>query len=355
MTPSESLEVFGSEIGFSYYNGSDYTDSTFRYNGAVTVWGVENSAEFSNDLTAYTYLRYISDTVSGVIYNNNYITVDIAPSYSIFDTQQIHSCIALSTSSPVSTVYQSPAWDWVISGQSIHAENDVESSSGSGVYAGIELYSVKHTFVPFDWGSQSLFSGYSLRATFNGNNPSSNVYFLLIACPYISQGAEGSQGTFTTTSQANINVNVDVDMTETNSLLEDIKDALSGIWSGITGVFVPDQSFVTGWRSDMSDVLCDSFGKYTELDSTLSRVQNAFTQTSGSAVVSFPGVSPPNVGQIISSSQVSAIPPALQGLLPEIKFAFNVLATMLFVNGMKRKFDEIIHGKVVTESESQVL
>ena len=73
MTPAESLEVFGSEIGFSYFNGTDYADSTFRYSSAVTVSSVDNSAEFSTDLTSYTYLRYISDTVSGISYNYNYI------------------------------------------------------------------------------------------------------------------------------------------------------------------------------------------------------------------------------------------------------------------------------------------
>ena len=230
MTPAESLEVFGSEIGFSYFNGTDYADSTFRYSSAVTVSSVDNSAEFSTDLTSYTYLRYISDTVSGISYNYNYITVDIAPSYSIFDTEQIHSCIALSTLYPVSTAYQSPAWDWVVAGQSIHSENPVESSTGSGVFAGLELYSTKYTFVPFDFISQSTTSGYSLRATFNGNNAIGNTFYLLIACPYISTQAEGSNGTFATTSTSG-----NVDLSETNGLLGGIVQILNDIHDSLFG------------------------------------------------------------------------------------------------------------------------
>ena len=241
LTPNEALEVFGSVIPFKYYNGSGFTDAVFTYNSTVSITSPSvHSASGSFTYEGTTFLEYRA-YANALNTNPSYITVDIQPTYSIFDTTQIHSVIALSdgnsTSKYLSTAtYQSPAWDWMYDGIHYHIENHDESASGSGYYAYLTHSGRNFTYICADLTSYSLASGYSYRATFSGNQiPSGSYYRLLIGVPYIDDDSSAAPGTSDSGGGGGggggdiiVTVNVDVDMSGVESRLDDINSAIYG-------------------------------------------------------------------------------------------------------------------------------
>lgn len=284
LTPNEAQQVFGSSIPFSYFDGSDYVDGEFLYSGTVSYNSVSGDTPDSwSDYTGATYLEYVS-TAQGLNTNVNYVTVKISPTYSLFNTDQITSLIALSSSSSVSTTYQSPSWDWVIGGDRYHYENRLDNGNGSySMISFAQRANSPSTFVPMNFSSQSLTSGYSLEAQFCGNtvmtstSAGSNRYkiYLRIMCPYVSSDSEASNGVFTTTSSANVNVNVD--MSETNGILGTISQTLSGIGqsilNGITSIFVPDPNYI----QTKVDAIYDKFAWWRSIVTTWNSFYDSFS------------------------------------------------------------------------------
>lgn len=235
-------------IPFKYYNGSGFTDAVFTYNSTVSITSPSvHSASGSYTYDGTTFLEYRA-SASGLNTNPSYITVDIQPTYSIFDTTQIHSVIALSdgnsTSKYLSTAtYQSPAWDWMYDGTHYHIENHDESASGSGYYAYLTHSGRNFTYICADLSSQSLASGYSYRATFSGNQiPTGSYYRLLIGVPYIDDDSSASPGTSDSGGGGGggggdiiVTVNVNVDNSGVESRLDDVNSGLADINSALYG------------------------------------------------------------------------------------------------------------------------
>lgn len=254
MTSQEALSLFGSEISAKYFDGTGYTDITFYYQ---TTWanGFNNYGSVESEdssLSMYKNQPYLVYTASatGVNYSNSYVTVDIRPEYSIFDTTQIHSCIALSCGDASqyvsSAAYNSPSWDWYWNGSRVHTENSALSSSGSGTYAVLKNVFTNSsissfTFVPINLTSSAKSSGYSVQASFWGNRTFYNKYCLCIMLPYVDTDSSGSNGTFTTVTTGSsggggdINITVDVNLDDTNSKLDGIAGIVSDVLSALDG------------------------------------------------------------------------------------------------------------------------
>lgn len=235
MTAQEALEVFGSQISAQYFDGSDYVDCTFSYDSVQSVTSIDSTASYQFGVGAQ-FLRYYCFLSPGTVQQNPaYITFDIKPTYSILNTTQIHSFIALSSRLRVGTSYQSPSWDWSVGGSTVHLENrDLSSASGSGYYASLYGGGVTNAvFVPFDYSSAQMTSAYSYRATFSGNygmGDNSNRYALCIGIPYIDNNATGATGTLPPEeSQPDINVNVNVDLSGVESRLDDVQSGLGDV------------------------------------------------------------------------------------------------------------------------------
>lgn len=241
MTPTEALAVFGSELSGEYFNGSDYTPCTFTYDTTTTIFDKSIGSGYSwgeyLSASGTTWLVYRSNFSANT--NPQYVTVEVRPTYSIFDTSQIHTCIALSSGGNantfISTTYQSPAWDWYIGGTNVHLENSATSYATS-VRSWIKFNYDKYvlcSYVPLDFTSQSKTSGYSLRADFYGNT-GNNGYILLLGCPYVDSDSTASEGTFTTGGGSgggdiNVNVTVDVDLSDTNSKIDGVAGAVQAV------------------------------------------------------------------------------------------------------------------------------
>lgn len=349
MTPAEALETFGQSIDCKFFNGTDYTDSTFTYNGVwSTVYGDHSGGSWTYEGTQF--LEYTSNIEPTT--NPQYITFDISPLYSLFDTSQIHTVICLSTGSDnsVSTSYQSPSWDWIYDGQQYHLENSSEGDI-SGQYAYIRSDYQNFTFVPCDLTSSRLASGYSYRAVFSGNRGNYPCR-LLIGLPYVSADASGSQGTFTTSSSGDINVNVDVDMSETNSkldeqtgLLQSIKEGISGIFESIknalVSVFVPDDGFMDDFKTDMQDLLSEHLGGLYQAVSAIDDIFDRFGEARAKGSIHIDAVNIPLAGETLTLGNWD-VPLKVDGLnllYDGIAFIIDFLAIAGFLNMCRKKLE----------------
>lgn len=240
MTSGDVLAMYGTSIPAQYYNGSEYVDFEFLYDSQQQIDSVYSSIAYPDSVyVGAPYLLYYAsvDDLPSYSTDPNHITVEIKPQYSITNTQFIHTFIGLTDYGSNSTVYQSPSYDWVWSGQSVHIENsatDPSVSGGQAVFGSSAIGSGNHvwaTFVPVDLTTSALTSGYSVKADFSGNDISNrSALGLCIGIPYVSSGASGSAGTLPPEqSQPDINVNVSVDMAGVESRLDGVQSGLGDV------------------------------------------------------------------------------------------------------------------------------
>ena len=124
MSVPDTRQIIGDSIPFTYYNGSEYVDSSATYLDYITSLREysENPAGF---VTGVTYLRY-AYTATGINSSPNFIQFRIQPTYSIYDTEYLYTCFGLSRVTNLSispSAYQSPNTDWYIAGSNINFSN----------------------------------------------------------------------------------------------------------------------------------------------------------------------------------------------------------------------------------------
>lgn len=234
LTVNETREFIGSSFDVTYYNGTNYVTTTASYNSSVSFYS-ETSENPSGFFSGTTWLQY-RITANNINSSPAYVTVHCEPSYSLFDTEYIYTCFALSrvTNQGISSAaYQSPNSDWYIAGSNINFANRNESSAGSGTYAYITLSNIQCSYVPIVHRSQSTFSAYSIDAEFSGGFSSLLSFYVM--CPYVSDNASGASGTFDT-SAATTGTNsggVSVDLSGVESQLAGVGDDVGLIVSAI--------------------------------------------------------------------------------------------------------------------------
>lgn len=239
MAASDVLQYYGTRIPAQYYNGTEYVDFEFVYSSQSSIDSVYSSTSFPDSVyVGAPFLLYYADVSNLPNYNTSVgqVTVEVMPQYSITNTAFIHTFIGLQDLGSNSTVYQSPSYDWVWSGDSVHFENSAGDPSTSGGQAcfGDASSSASHlwyTFVAVDLSASSLTSGYSVRASFSGNDVrgSSNVFGLALGLPYVSAGASGSAGTLPPSGGGGDNITVNVDMSGVESRLDAVQSGLGDV------------------------------------------------------------------------------------------------------------------------------
>lgn len=368
LTPNESLEVFGSVISFKFYNGSGYTDAQFTYNSTVTITSPSvHSADGSYTYEGTTFLEYRA-SANSLSTDPSYITVDIQPTYSIFDTMQIHSVIALSdgnsTSKYLSTAtYQSPAWDWMYDGTHYHIENRDESASGSGYYAYLTHSGRNFTYICADLTSQSLASGYSYRATFSGNQiPTGSYYRLLIGVPYIDSDSSAAAGTSGSGSGSVSGSGVDMGPTNTileeqTGLLQQIKQGIQGFFdtikNALVSVFVPSSDFMNEFKADMQDLLSDHLGGLYQAVSAIDDIFDRFGDARAKGSIHIDAVQIPLAGEYLTLGNwdVPLKQDGLSLLYDGIAFIIDFLAVAAFLNMCRNKLEIFLNpdSEVITD------
>lgn len=357
MTPQEALQVFGQDINAQYFDGTSYTDCVFQYDSVQSITSIDSESSYQFGVGSQ-FLRYYCFLSPGTVQQNPaYITFDISPTYSIMNTSQIHTFIALSSRLSISNAYQSPSWDWSVGGSTVHLENNDCISFGSTTRARLFADGVSNaSFVPFDFSSASTTSGYSFRATFSGNygmTDNSNRYALCIGLPYISSDASGATGTLPPESSGtDINVNVNVDMSETNEkldeqtgILQSIKQGIQGIFdtikNALVSVFVPDSDFMDDFKDDMQDLLSDHLGGLYQAISAIDDIFDRFVEARAKGSIHIDAVQIPLAGETLTLGNwdVPLKQDGLSLLYDGIAFIIDFLAVAAFLNMCRNKLE----------------
>lgn len=356
LTVQETRDFIGSSIPFTYYNGSQYVDAVATYDSSDTCTAEtsENPAGFP---VGATFLRYRFQA-NNINSSPNYITFRITPTYSIFDTEYLYTCFAVTkyTSQNVSSsAYQSPNSDWFISGSNINFANRNETAADSGSYAYLNFQNLNALYVPIVHRQQNTFSAYAVD--FEASGGVANLGYFYVMCPYVSGAAFGQSGTFASSSApvtgttpvygSVVIPDINIDMDETNSILSDILQGIGNIGSVIVSIFSPSEQQVIDFHDNLIDLLEDTFGGQAETADALDDVKAAISDSEPVDTLYFPAISV--MGFTIPEQSVNLVP--LPELLPYIKLGFDFLATILFINVIRLKIDEIIHGKIVVEND----
>lgn len=367
MTVAETRQFIGDSFPVKYYTQSGYVDATAHYDSSYTAGGYSETSEsplgFMVGNGSVSWLFY-TVSASGVNTTPTEVTCQLQPTYSIFDTEYIYTCFALSSGAnayavPSSSTYNSPTSNWYVGGSVNNFRNSAESASGSGLHSYLNLgYSMRFTYIPIVASSQSAFSAYSMDCNFYGNSTSYNSYIFAVMCPYVSGSAVGGSGVFTTASgsgSGDVNVNVDIDMDETNGLLEDIKDGISGIGDTILGLFVPDEQFMEDWKDDMQDLLEDHLGGLYEAVATLDDFWDQFQNIQTKQEIYIPACHIPLAGTdfVLGDWHVPLKPAGIpQILYTSLALIVDFLAIMSFLKMCRNKLEIFLNpDSEVVESD----
>lgn len=349
---SDTRALIGDSIPFTYYNGQNYVDSTATYLDSVTSLS-ETSEAPAGFVSGVTYLRY-SYNASGINSSPNFIQFRILPTYSIYDTEYLYTCFALSrvTLSSISpAAYQSPNTDWYVAGSSINFANRNETASGSGNYAYLTFSGSQALYVPIVHRQQSTFSAYSTDFEASGSIPALGYFYVM--CPYVSGDAFGQSGTFAPSSGGSVSGTTattsggqggvqSVDLTETNGLLGRIEVILSGIVDGIKGLFIPDDEFLSDWVDDMKQLLEDHLGGLYQAITMSTTFMQQFQSVTAKQSIYLPATSIPLAGETFTIGpytlplKVDGLPAALYD---GIAYIIDFLAAVAFLRMCRNKLE----------------
>lgn len=361
LTTEAALSYFGDEIPVTYHTSDGNVETVFRYYGSDTFPNIpaysSSLSDYDADYQAYVsnaqFLLYTAD-LTGIINDPTQITVDLAPQYSIFNTNQIVCCIGLSGTNYSPDAYVSASWDWYYNGQTEHFESPT-NEYGYGLRA--QSQSLNHWFniVPVKMQSQNTASGYSIRSVFPVGQQSC---YLCIGCPYVSLGSSGESGisgiqTGTTVTTSTVNGGASVDLGETNGLLGGIIDAVVNlgdfIVDGVSGLFVPEEGFIESFENDLAELLQDTFGGIDN-DMLINVIADLLAHGATESVT-FPAINVPLTNFSTPAYSVPLKPNSagLHSFYEAIALAIDLAATCAVLNLVQEKIKAFLVGEKVVD------
>lgn len=265
LTPRETRDLIGATIPARCYNGNGYTDFTFSYGGTASVISVTGS-NVAGISAGDTVIYYTADLTT-VSTDPQYITCDIRPEYSFFDTQYIYQYIALSSNysypTPATSAYAPPSWRWHDSrtGDIIYESQSTYNNGANYGYfrTAVDGQTWDSTFVEALLQGSADFSAYSYRACFYGNSLQNGRYTLFVSCPKVTDTSTMASGTGITGTSGGGSGDVNVSVIVDNS---DVVSALSGLGSypaetATTVATLPPDLDIEGALTGANDILDD--------------------------------------------------------------------------------------------------
>ena len=362
LTPSEARAVFGETLSVTFFDGSDYVDTTASYFGKYAIQRVFSETTYDSvyaGAEALVYQVNISATTSD---NVSYVTVRARPRYSIIGTSQLHTWIGCVSNSTIGTVFQSPAWDWTIG----HFENHDLAEVNSGTRAYLRLGGSVYSFVPVDYSSQSEFSTYCTDATFFGNRTTGGL-FIAIGIPYVDSDSTAESGTNVAgaggSGGSGGNVNVNIDLSETNeelatqtgifnSILAWIGQFFNELSSTVRSWFIPSQNFFENWIDELMDVITDHFLPHLPLNGQIENIASDLAAALGEGgvqAVNFPAISVPGTDFSMPSYSVPLVPSGMEDSIEYLKLMIDCLCTVWVFNMVLNRIHAIIVGETSVE------
>lgn len=338
MDTSEALQVFGSSFQVTYYNGSDYVSTTATYtNGTRTLQNAVGDYPSGAECLQYTA------PVVNLSHNPEYITLDIRPQYSIFNTTQLHTAIMVyCTQNAAVPPYQTPDWRWTVNGNESIFYGVLDSND---IIDTVYVASDRCIYIPVDLSQQATFQANSVRVTFVAPvSVYNNNLYIYLAPPYLSNDAFGESGTGsqTTTTSSSSSGGGEVDLEETNGLLDGILDAISGLGNMILGLFIPSQEFLEDWIDAMKEMLEDHLGGIYEAVEEIVDMFDSITGVSATNSFHVDAVNIPLAGTNLTLGnwdvplKTQAIP---QIAYDALAYIIDFLVSAAFLNMCKRKLE----------------
>lgn len=114
---------------------------------------------------------------------------------------------------------------------------------------------------------------------------------------------------------------------------------------GIKGLFIPSEEDITNMKDKWDTLLSDRFGALYQVGTLISDYASAFTEQS-KGTITFPSVTIPLAGAEFTFGgwEVQVVPDGFSVVFDVLKTITSILATILFVNGLKNRFDKILGG-----------
>lgn len=132
-------------------------------------------------------------------------------------------------------------------------------------------------------------------------------------------------------------------------LFDSITELPSKIWSfienGLKSLFVPSEEFIVDFKDRMSDMLAEKLGAvYQVLDITLGS-WDRITANDNTNTIQFPKATinlPNNETFSFGGYTVQIVPIGFEFIATALKTIVGIVCTILFVNGLRKRYDEIM-------------
>lgn len=119
------------------------------------------------------------------------------------------------------------------------------------------------------------------------------------------------------------------------------------IESGLKALFIPDQQKMIDFNNAMDQLLSDRLGAlYQGTDMVIDFLMSLGTYEQ-QPTIRFPGLDMSDFGIpfVMEPQDVQIIPDSFDFIVDSIKFIVNVLATVLFINSLKRRLEKVFEGE----------
>lgn len=114
---------------------------------------------------------------------------------------------------------------------------------------------------------------------------------------------------------------------------------------GVKSLFIPSEEDITNMKDKWDTLLSDRFGALYQVGALISDYASAFKEQSKNSIT-FPSVTIPLAGAEFTFGgwEVKVVPDGFSAVFSVLKTITSILATMLFINGLKNRFDKILGG-----------
>ena len=134
------------------------------------------------------------------------------------------------------------------------------------------------------------------------------------------------------------------------NVFDSIAQLPAKIWefisNGLKSLFVPSEEFITDYKDRMDTMLAEKLGAVYECSNVLFESWDRITDSDDTNTIEFPSTTI-DVGETdftFGGYQVEIVPQGFDFLANAVKLIVAILCTIAFVNGMRKRYDEVMGG-----------
>lgn len=137
-------------------------------------------------------------------------------------------------------------------------------------------------------------------------------------------------------------------ITGISNVFQAIADLPSKIWqfieNGLKSLFVPDAEYITGYKDRWEQLLSEKLGAVYQVVNITFESWDRITASDQTNTINIPQVSIPlgNSSFSFGGQDVPIVPEGFDWLATTIKTLLGGLCTILFINGLRKRYDEIM-------------